>query len=384
VPEETEHNPGAAIEALEARLLMRAARPTQVIGAWFDNRGTVQLNMSVGIDTTTLSRKTAALWVAGNDNVLGTSDDLRLYTAVGYRRGVITLRAATALNQTYRVILNAAVIKDTNGLLLDGEFNGDGKASGNGFAGGNFDIVTSIGSKYRARFNTIMGNMTVSLYNNTPQTKANFFHFANEASWDGTVFHRSVRISQTSSIDIVQAGGFYVGASDNLVHTVHTHDGVPLELGNSNVRGTIAMARTMDPNSATNQWYFNVASNTGLDSANGGYAVFGIATDAESLHTIDALASLPTGTVNNYTPDAPYTGQQFQDVPVLNVAAIQARGQISPKDDYAPATRVAILFNPAATPGVGMKRAIATEAAAPLAPPASPFLVLKREKNPLL
>lgn len=360
------------MESLEARLLMRAARPTQVIGAWFDNRGSVQLNMSVGIDTSTLSRKTAALWVAGADNVLGTGDDLRLYTAVGYRRGVITLRAATALNQTYRVILNAAVIKDTNGLLLDGEFNGDGKPSGNGFAGGNFDIVTSIGSKYRARFNTIMGNMTVSLYNNTPQTKANFFHFANEASWDGTVFHRSVRISQTSSIDIVQAGGFYVG-NDNIVHTVHTHDGVPLELGNSNVRGTLAMARTMDPNSATNQWYFNVANNTGLDTANGGYTVFGIATDAESLHTIDALATLQTGTVNNYTPDAPYTGQSFQDVPVLNVAEIQARGQISPKDDYAPATRVAILFNPSATPAVGVKRGLSQ------APPPTPFLTPKKQ-----
>jgi cyclophilin family peptidyl-prolyl cis-trans isomerase len=384
VSEQADHNPGAAIEPLEARLLMRAARPTQVLGAWFDNRGTVQLNMSVGIDTSTLSRKTAAIWVTGTDNVLGTADDLRLYTAVGYRRGVITLRAATALNQTYRVILNASVIKDTNGLALDGEFNGDGKPSGNGYAGGNFDIVTSIGSKYRARFNTILGNMTVSLYNNTPQTKANFFHFANEASWDGTVFHRSVRISQTSSIDIVQAGGFYVGGSDNIVHTVHTHDGVPLELGNSNVRGTIAMARTDVLNSATNQWFFNVGNNTGLDTNNGGYAVFGIATDAESLHTIDALAAMPTGTVNNYTPDAPYTGQQFPDVPVLNVAAIQARGQISPKDDYAPATRVAILFNPSATPAVGVKRAIAAEPASPVAPPGNPFLVLKREKNPVL
>src|SRR5207245_10506360 len=122
---------------------------------------------------------------------------------------------------------------------------------------------------------------------------------------------------------------------------VHTHDGVPLELGNSNVRGTIAMARTDVLNSATNQWFFNVANNTGLDTANGGYAVFGIATDAESLHTIDALAALPTGMVNNYTPHAPYTGQRLSDVPVLSAAAIQARGQIRPQGAYAPATRQA-------------------------------------------
>jgi len=241
------------------------------------------------------------------------------------------------------------------------------------------------------RFNTIEGNITASLYNNTPLTKANFFHFANEGAWDGTIFHRSVRISQTSAIDIVQAGGFNVG-NDNLVHTVHTHDGVPLELGNSNVRGTLAMARTDALDSATNQWFFNVKNNTGLDTAGGGYTVFGIATDAESLRTMDALAALSTGSVNNFTPDSPYSGSKFDDVPVLSIPAIQARGQISPKDDYAPATRVAVLMNVSATPVAGAKRAL--EAGAPVlsadvsVPAAlsvlSPFFAPRPDQNPLL
>src|SRR6185436_18244309 len=89
------------IELFEECLFMRAPRPTQVLSAFFDNRGQVTLNMSASIDITSLSRKTAALWTAGPDTILGNADDTRLYTAVGYRKGLITLRADTALNQRY-------------------------------------------------------------------------------------------------------------------------------------------------------------------------------------------------------------------------------------------------------------------------------------------
>ena len=108
-----------AIEALENRQMlsavatpMRPARPAQIASAYFDNRGQATFTVSVALDTSTLSRKTAAFYTAGNDGVFGTVDDARMYTSVSYRKGRLTLSAATAVGQRYRVKLNAAVIKD--------------------------------------------------------------------------------------------------------------------------------------------------------------------------------------------------------------------------------------------------------------------------------
>jgi peptidyl-prolyl cis-trans isomerase A (cyclophilin A) len=362
----------------------------QVLNAYMDNRGSAFVTVTQPLDKTTLSRKTAAIYVAGADNVLGTADDVRMFTTVGYRKGRLTMSAATALNQPYRVKLNSAVIKDVNGLALDGEFAYEGRASGNGVQGGNFDVIANFtSSKYRARFSTVEGYINVALTKNTPLTMANFFHYSNEGAWDGTIFHRSVRKGPQSSIDIVQAGGYKVGAADNKVHQTHEESqGVNLEVHNLHTRGTIAMARAAALDSGTNQWFFNVLDNPFLDAAPG-YTVFGQATDPESLATLDALAKLPTGRVNNFTPDRDplrdYLGMPFDDVPVLDEAAINARGTLSPKDDYPSVTRVAMLFNLTATPGTGVSRSLATTAAPAIVavPPASatPFATTKSKDS---
>src|SRR5690242_9442324 len=182
------------MEHLEARLLMRAPRPVQIATAYLDNRGQAFFTVSVQLDKTTLSRKTASILTAGTDGVFGTADDARLYTAVGYRKGRLSLRANLPLNTRYRVRLNASVIKDINGLALDGEFKA-GKPSGDGFAGGNYDVVSTLPAKTRVRFSTSAGFINVGLYRNTPNTKSNFIHYTDEGAYDNTIIHRSVRFA---------------------------------------------------------------------------------------------------------------------------------------------------------------------------------------------
>src|SRR4051812_13225972 len=209
---------------------MHAPRPSQIATAFLDNRGQAFFTVSVALDPTTLSRKTASILTAGVDGQFGTADDARLYTAVEYRRGRLTLRADVPLNTKYRVRLNAGVIKDVNGLALDGEFKA-GKPSGDGVAGGSYEVVTATPSKTTVRFSTVAGFMNVRLFGkNTPITVANFQHYMNEAAWDDTFFHRSVKDF------VIQGGGHNV--IRNHVGDVHTEANIQNEPGISNLRGT--------------------------------------------------------------------------------------------------------------------------------------------------
>jgi peptidyl-prolyl cis-trans isomerase B (cyclophilin B) len=120
---------------------------------------------------------------------------------------------------------------------------------------------------------TSLGDMQVELYpDKAPITVQNFLQYVDEGFYDNTIFHRVVR-------DFVdQGGGFAPGSYTEK----KTRDPIKNEADNglSNTRGTLAMARTGDPNSATSQFYINVADNSSqLDKAfepkGIGYAVFG-------------------------------------------------------------------------------------------------------------
>jgi peptidyl-prolyl cis-trans isomerase A (cyclophilin A) len=116
-----------------------------------------------------------------------------------------------------------------------------------------------------------------------PRTVDNFVQYVRSGHYDGTVFHRVI------DGFMIQGGGM-----DAEMREKPTRAPIPLEAGNglSNVRGAIAMARTNDPNSATAQFFINVADNPRLDSFGGGYAVFGRVT--EGLETVDKIRVLPT------------------------------------------------------------------------------------------
>lgn len=121
-----------------------------------------------------------------------------------------------------------------------------------------------------------------------PITVVNYLQYVNDKFYDNTIIHRLV----TSGIFVAQGGWL------TPVPAVQAGQraAIALEVGKglSNVKGTIAMARGTELNSATSQFYLNLADNTALDTANGGYAVFGKVISGASV--LDALAITPTST----------------------------------------------------------------------------------------
>jgi peptidyl-prolyl cis-trans isomerase A (cyclophilin A) len=116
-----------------------------------------------------------------------------------------------------------------------------------------------------------------------PGTVANFLGYVRSGHYDGTVFHRVI------DGFMIQGGGM-----DARLREKPTKAPIKLEAGNglSNVRGTLAMARTSNPDSATAQFFINVADNPRLDSFGGGYAVFGRV--IEGMDVVDRIRAVPT------------------------------------------------------------------------------------------
>lgn len=133
------------------------------------------------------------------------------------------------------------------------------------------------------QFQTVMGDFTVNLYDKTtPKTVENFLAYVKSGAYTNTIIHRSVPGF------IVQGGGFKYPLADVAQNAAVTNEPVY-----ANKRGTIAMAKLGgQPNSATTQWFFNLADNsTKLDPQNGGFTVFGEVT-GNGMAIIDAMAAL--------------------------------------------------------------------------------------------
>lgn len=147
---------------------------------------------------------------------------------------------------------------------------------------------------------TSLGNMVVELNPNLARlTVNNFLNYVQSGFYSNTLFHRVI------AGFVIQGGGFVPGLS------LRPGASAPIALesnnGLSNVRGAIAMARSSDPNSATSQFYFNLADNPALDyqdANNPGYAVFGKL--VQGLDIMDAIGATPTNTVSGI-PDVPVT-----------------------------------------------------------------------------
>ena len=122
---------------------------------------------------------------------------------------------------------------------------------------------------------TSLGEFVLELESTrSPITSANFLKYVNDGYYSQTVFHRVI------ANFMVQGGGFTgvpIGSSNSKTGAVYQPITLeaPTATGLSNTLGTIAMARTSVPNSATSQFFINVADNTDLDTSGGGYAVFG-------------------------------------------------------------------------------------------------------------
>jgi len=143
----------------------------------------------------------------------------------------------------------------------------------------------------RVIFHTNKGDIVIELYpDKAPKTVENFLRYAREGFYDGTIFHRVIPGF------VIQGGGHIEDMSRK-----PTHEPIENEADNGlkNEKYTLSMARTMDPHSATSQFFINLADNAFLDfrskDADGwGYAVFGKVVDGTN--TVDEIARTQTTT----------------------------------------------------------------------------------------
>lgn len=143
----------------------------------------------------------------------------------------------------------------------------------------------------RVRLETSLGNIVVELSPKAaPKTVDNFLSYAREGFYNDTVFHRVIKGF------MIQGGGFTQDLKQKPTHTPISNEA---DNGLKNLRGTIAMARTADPDSATAQFFINTVDNPLLDfkakTLQGwGYCVFGKV--VEGLDVVDAIENQPTTT----------------------------------------------------------------------------------------
>ena len=148
------------------------------------------------------------------------------------------------------------------------------------------------------------GDIKVELFDeNAPITCENFRQYVADGFFNDTIFHRVIPNF------MIQGGGMEADMSQK-----KTRDPIKNEAdnGESNLRGTLAMARTMDVNSATAQFFINLRDNDFLDhgTRDFGYAVFGKVVDG--MDVVDAIATVPTGNKGGH-----------QDVPVETVTIVE-------------------------------------------------------------
>ena len=149
----------------------------------------------------------------------------------------------------------------------------------------------------QVKLETSLGDIVIELdEEKAPVTVKNFLQYVEEDFYNGTIFHRVIKGF------MIQGGGFTDDMSQKKVHPPIVNEA---SNGLENLRGTIAMARTNNPNSATAQFFINHADNGFLNyqaNRNPGYAVFGKV--VQGLDTLDAIASVQT-TVKAGMQDVP-------------------------------------------------------------------------------
>ena len=155
------------------------------------------------------------------------------------------------------------------------------------------------------RFETSLGSFTVELFDKeAPISAKNFRDYVEAGFFDGTIFHRVIPGF------VIQGGGFTPEMQQKKTRAPIQNEA---SNGLKNRRGTLSMARTNDPHSATSQFFVNLVDNAFLDPGRGGagYAVFGCVTDGMAV--IDAIAASKTGRKSGH-----------DDVPLEPIEVIRA------------------------------------------------------------
>lgn len=198
------------------------------------------------------------------------------------------------------------------------------------------------GGVSKVRISTSMGNIEAELYaDKAPQTVANFLQYVNDKHYDGTIFHRVI------AGFMVQGGGYDAQYKEKKTRAPVPHEGhQALAAGLKNTTGTLAMARTNDPQSATAQFFINVVDNAFLDPTPipdgdpvakfeyqgrtypnvprsqllnhpqlAGYTVFGKVTSG--MDVVQKIRNTPTGAGGPFPTDVPRTPVIIQSITLL-------------------------------------------------------------------
>ena len=156
----------------------------------------------------------------------------------------------------------------------------------------------------QVKFATTAGDFVVEVYpDKAPKTVDNFLQYVKDKHYDGTIFHRVIPNF------MIQGGGFDAQYVQKKTRAPVPHEGreALAKGGQKNVVGTLAMARTSDPQSATAQFFINVKDNAFLDPTADqyGYTVFGKVTSG--MDVIQRIKAVPTGPAGPFGSDVPKT-----------------------------------------------------------------------------
>ena len=156
----------------------------------------------------------------------------------------------------------------------------------------------------RVKFVTTEGDFVVEVYpDKAPKTVENFLQYVKDKHYDGTVFHRVI------SNFMVQGGGYDAKYAEKKTRAPVVHEGreALAKGGDKNMVGTLAMARTNDPNSASSQFFINVKDNDFLNpsAAAPGYTVFGKV--VSGMDVVNKIKATPTGAGGPFPSDVPKT-----------------------------------------------------------------------------
>ena len=167
----------------------------------------------------------------------------------------------------------------------------------------------------KVKFATSEGDFVVEVYpDKAPKTVANFLQYVKDKHYDGTVFHRVINNF------MVQGGGYDSAYAEKKTRAPVVHEGreALAKGGPKNVVGTLAMARTNDPDSASSQFFINVKDNDFLNPSAlaPGYTVFGKVTSG--MDVVNKIKSVPTGSGGPFPSDVPKTPVAIKSATLVN------------------------------------------------------------------
>lgn len=192
--------------------------------------------------------------------------------------------------------------------------------------------TTSFAANPRVKMDTNKGTVIIELFpDKAPETVKNFLRYVEAGRYDGTIFHRVIKGFMN------QGGGF-----KHEYKQIETWPPIKNEADNGlkNVRGTIAMARTNDPHSATSQFFINTVDNPNLDHTDKtirgwGYCVFGKV--IEGMDVMDRIAIVQTAAGGPFRSDVPKFPVSLRTVTLITDAPAAEKTEATPAKTAEPA-----------------------------------------------